>query len=438
MSGDPLADYYEGLRFDGTAEYQTQIESVFEILESHYYDKGEGHGLVVGSLGRGTAIAGASDVDLLFDLPKDEYRRYDEYESNGQSELLQDVKNVLKEHYSQTEMRGDGQVVIIEFKNPKITIELVPGFLQGDDSHKYPDTHSGGSWKKTDPAPEQKACADLFEKTDEEALHLCHALRAWKNNAGFKFKGLLIDTLVAEFFENSDWSLPYDFDDRYDMLTSLFGSLAGQDADRSFWYAVGSNQKIYNDDGDVFIRKAKKVEEALLAVGSREEKEDALVDLFGRQFADCVEGGSSEQLIATQYPVDNTEEFVEDRFGVDIRYGLAIDCRVTRDGFRPAPLRDILKKDKFLPVGMGLEFFVAGCDVPKPYEIHWKVRNVGEAAYRRNQVRGQIVKDAGRERKNENTRFRGPHFVECYAVKNGVCVARARINVPIEEGGCIA
>ena len=46
-------------------------------------------------------------------------------------------------------MRGDGQVVVIEFT--KFTIELVPGFKQSDDRFKYPDTHDGGSWKTTDP-----------------------------------------------------------------------------------------------------------------------------------------------------------------------------------------------------------------------------------------------------------------------------------------------
>lgn len=33
----------------------------------------------------------------------------------------------------------------------------------------------------------------------------------------------------------------------------------------------------------------------------------------------------------------------------------------------------------------------------------------------------------------EYTDFRGEHFVECYIVRNGVCVARNRIDVPITE-----
>ena len=77
-----------------------------------------------------------------------------------------------------------------------------------------------------------------------------------------------------------------------------------------------------------------------------------------------------------------------------------------------------------------LDFFIARCDVPSPFSIYWKVRNVGEIAERKKQVRGQIIK-TDKEHQREHTNFYGPHFVECYIVKNGVCVARDRIDVPI-------
>ena len=46
-------------------------------------------------------------------------------------------------------------------------------------------------------------------------------------------------------------------------------------------------------------------------------------------------------------------------------------------------------------------------------------------------LRGQIVKDNGTEIRNEDTNFEGAHFVECYIIKDGICVARDRIDVPI-------
>jgi hypothetical protein len=47
-------------------------------------------------------------------------------------------------------------------------------------------------------------------------------------------------------------------------------------------------------------------------------------------------------------------------------------------------------------------------------------------------IRGSIVQDAGKEQRNERTDFKGEHFVEAYIVKDGICVARDKIDVPIE------
>ena len=67
---------------------------------------------------------------------------------------------------------------------------------------------------------------------------------------------------------------------------------------------------------------------------------------------------------------------------------------------------------------------------PEPYLIYWKVRNIGLEAERRDCIRGQIRMTNNTHQK-EKTDFFGPHFVECYLVKNGVCVARNKIHVPI-------
>ena len=79
-----------------------------------------------------------------------------------------------------------------------------------------------------------------------------------------------------------------------------------------------------------------------------------------------------------------------------------------------------------------LEFYIDKCDVPKPYEVLWKVRNVGKEAIKRDCIRGQIVRSENEERKREPAVFSGPHYVECYIIKNGTCVARDRIDVPIK------
>ena len=60
----------------------------------------------------------------------------------------------------------------------------------------------------------------------------------------------------------------------------------------------------------------------------------------------------------------------------------------------------------------------------------WLDLDVGPLAEKHG-IRGEIVTDKGRREKFERTVFHGPHFVECYAIKDGYCVARDRIDVPI-------
>jgi tRNA nucleotidyltransferase (CCA-adding enzyme) len=51
------------------------------------------HSLYVGSYGRNTATGGFSDLDMIMQLPYSVYLQHNSYSSNGQSALLQAVKN---------------------------------------------------------------------------------------------------------------------------------------------------------------------------------------------------------------------------------------------------------------------------------------------------------------------------------------------------------
>ena len=78
-----------------------------------------------------------------------------------------------------------------------------------------------------------------------------------------------------------------------------------------------------------------------------------------------------------------------------------------------------------------LQFIIEENEVEYPYKVYWKVRNCGMDAIRKDCIRGQVVEDAGQEKRIESTDFQGEHFVECYIIKDMVCVARDRIEVPI-------
>ena len=104
-----------------------------------------------------------------------------------------------------------------------------------------------------------------------------------------------------------------------------------------------------------------------------------------------------------------------------------IEGEVSQNGFRP----ELLSRLQFLRNRYKIKFFIQSTTAPKPYKVLWKVRNVGYQAEKRDCIRGQI-EESRYETKTEPISFDGPHFVECYIVKDGVCVARDRVDVPIK------
>lgn len=155
--------------------------------------------------------------------------------------------------------------------------------------------------------------------------------------------------------------------------------------------------------------------------------------VFGRAWPAPATAVTKAFVEAAGHHARDTEQFIEDRFPVDIRYHIRLDCTVEQKGFRPQRLRDMLASRTFLRVQRDLTFEVVDSTVPDGYTLYWKVLNRGAEAVRRDCVRGKIVIDAGQHSKSESSNFKGEHVVECYAVLNGVVVATDRIHVPIQE-----
>lgn len=76
-----------------------------------------------------------------------------------------------------------------------------------------------------------------------------------------------------------------------------------------------------------------------------------------------------------------------------------------------------------------ITFTLKNFNIPPPFAIYWKTLNRGEYAVDCNCIRGQI--NEGGTTHQEPTSFKGNHFVECYIVKDSICVAKDRQSVII-------
>ena len=158
------------------------------------------HSLYVGSYGRNTAI-NTSDIDILIEIPEDEYNRYSDTKRNGQSRLLQAVKDAIESTYSRSDIRADGQVVKITFSDG-MKFEVLPAFPQtiwnAGVTYKYPDTNMGGNWRTTDPKSEQNAMKEKDDSSNGLLCATCKHIRTIRDDSYSRYhlSGILIDSFV--------------------------------------------------------------------------------------------------------------------------------------------------------------------------------------------------------------------------------------------------
>ena len=400
------------------------IKSICKKLNNIYYqdDSDTKHFVFAGSAGRGTLIKGC-DIDCCFILPKDVFERFRIRKGNIQSQLLSEIASKIKQRYPNTDISSDGQVVDANFK--KTLVEIVPSFLNGPYTQAltYADTHNDGSWLITNPI-NQRHEVNRLVKEYPSFLHVCKIIRCWRLENNVKISGIVIDSLLFDYFESQydiTYKAPPSNFDFLEKTKEIFSFLSSPSCPASV--QIIGEAELKDTKKEKFAKKAKKAFEKM------SEKDlsilwDNLVDLFGDGFPD----NPSESI------KNDDEMFIQDMFPVKISEKLIIDCNVIKDGFRTFSILNMienqLSKLFFVPKSMSLEFYVKECSVQRPYKIYWKVRNVGKKARERNDIRGNIFQ--GDEKHKEKSVFHGPHYVECFVIKNGVCVARDKLNVPIE------
>jgi len=185
----------------------TKRAGVVDCLNRHYYasDSSTDNSFVIGSWGKDTATRPPRDVDLYFLLPVQVYYGYQDHSWNRQSSLLQEVKNVLGYTYPDTEMRGDGQVVVVRFES--YSVEVVPAFQLTNGRYWICHTHNGGSYKETDPWAEVHHIETVDQATNRNLRPLIRMLKAWQQYCAVPIKSFQLELLAADFLGQSPWRL---------------------------------------------------------------------------------------------------------------------------------------------------------------------------------------------------------------------------------------
>ena len=382
-------------------------------LAKHYYDteKYNDLKLVFGSYGKNIGVRPPRDVDVLFLMPYEKLDQFKKYEGNGPSALLQDMKKAFPKDFTVNDkLRAWGKVLVVQFAGASHNIEVLPAWYadREEDGFIIPNTENGGSWECYNPVPEIEKVDRLDAESNEKLRKLIRFAKKWTETCSVKISSYELETLACSFVEANNIA-------KAKLADSIFALFAYMES------AAGAE---HQSAISTAVKRMNKAHE-LAAKGHYKKATRKWKQIFGVDFP-----LSSIEKLAEDFPAAR-EQFIDRDFSYEIdtasTYTVTIETMVEQDGFRRSPLqmlKNLLRKYK------KIEFF-ARTDVPAPYTMYWKVRNFGKEAFDIGQLRGEIVPDEGYGKKEERTRYRGEHFVECFIVKDKKCVARAGVHVPI-------
>lgn len=264
----------------------------------------------------------------------------------------------------------------------------------------------------------------------------CKSRKSWKNMPSGLLQTVLCDEKLQESYDRIDELFYYTMKEVVNRLEVTNSVSAPVDSGRDLTPRNLDTQRMTNWKN----RLKSKLEDLDVLFNDDCSKSDALQAWYGffnhnywNEQTSEVASYSLVSISETVRTFADNEQYIEELYPVNLSYYCRVSCIVSGNGWRPKPLIELLSiLKRYLPHNFEIRCTMDYTNCPPPYKIFWKVKNVGPEAARRNQLRGQIE-----EKENcivEHSNFFGNHYIECYIVKNGVCVAKERISIPIGRG----
>ena len=201
--------FYENIKLtkNQREDVKTKYRGVCKKLHDNYYPSTEYSGktkLLIGSYAKHTHIRPARDVDVVFIMPPEKFKQYDDNEnSNCQSQLLQDIKKILEEKYPNTPIKADEKVVALQFADIKHNVELLPAWENTDGTFMIPNSKNKGSWETWNPRLEIQKIKDSSKKTGV-TKKLIRMVKKWSDICSVNIKSYKIENCMLDFLASYD------------------------------------------------------------------------------------------------------------------------------------------------------------------------------------------------------------------------------------------
>ncbi len=228
-----FSKFSENIRLTESQENdaKTKYTGVCKTLHKSYYEN-EYDGstkLLFGSYKTKTntrPLSEEQDIDVIFKIPEETYEKFKNYEGNGPSALLQEVKEILKKTYTTTdEIKGWGKVVLVKFADNTHNVEVLPAFELEDKTFIIPNSENGGSWDSFNPREQ----VDTFQlsngKTNSLTADLTRMMKTWvKNTPSLNYKSYALLNDIMAYLSNN-YKNGADYSEYYLVVRDCFHNL---------------------------------------------------------------------------------------------------------------------------------------------------------------------------------------------------------------------
>lgn len=394
----------------------------------------------VGSYPRFTAIRPLHDLDILYILGD-----WDENNHNASDTLKLLHSKIQKEYQNPTKYTLitslQSHSIILLYKDSEeeiFSVDIVPAYICSknefnDDIYMIPEVirqkhgknrneyyqrllteHKDMDWIISDSRGYIEV-AKRVNQSNEDFRRTVKFIKAWKysckeRDSDFGLKSFHIEQVVTRYFQE-DRSIEI-FDCIFKFFTNLPEIISSPQI------KDGANNNRYLDE---YLRN--------LTRGQKDKVIEAR-DCFLIKLEYFSEEDTVEKLIEACFyrRVSYAEQFLFD-FNIpvllDPQYSFRISGYVLprEGGFVPY----FLDKIGLIKIDRKIQFSLKGTP-PNVDLFKWKVRNDNSSE----EPRGEIT-DHQTKNDPERSKYIGGHYVECYAILNNVCVARARQNVKLER-----
>jgi hypothetical protein len=419
-----LQEYARGLSPSSTE--QNLVNKIYQSFNDLF---GVNNCIQIGSYPRFTSITPIHDLDILYILGQ-----WSENNHNPSQTLARLFNEVNNEYANPTNLTAKTSlqthsvtVTYSQGTDEIFSVDIVPAYTFSknefqQDTYKVPEVikernhdirnrmvwDSGGdhSWINSDPRGYLKVATLVGQNQDfRKAVKI---IKKWKNNLrdlddSLKLKSFHLEQVVTKLFQQVSDTCIFDAVFAFFVGLPSFISVPNQIADRA------NSDKFIDDYLSKFTPEQKeKINQA---------RDYLLISLENFKDGDTVESLLIPRLHkrrtgAEEYLFDKNTPILED----PSLSAFAVAADITDKAGtvqRPLSAQGIIDSGRYLKFKRMNR--IDGCT------YKWKVKNDDSSA----QPRGEITDDQTMN-VPESTKYKGRHYAECYAIKDGACIARAK------------